>query len=248
MIDAISDAEGAYQRSMEIKEQRSGWDELVDFDYVDGRCSVRAFHGNKDIKDALIAQLEAHYWEEGKGCAVECTVHGGKHSDCESLYGIPEVLARLEEGIFELLDNKERKSFALQFIRAIPVGADLSFVWPKFAVWLMEKCEPFDQCNSVRKVKKLYERIVQGEKVTTADAAAAYAAADAASDAAYYAAYAAYAAEAAYAAYYAAHAVYYASDAAYAADAVYYASDAAYYAADADAQRDELLRLLKVAV
>lgn len=43
-----------------------------------------AFHGKQSIKDKLLAQLQAHYeadeiikgiyWENGKGCAVGCTV------------------------------------------------------------------------------------------------------------------------------------------------------------------------------
>jgi hypothetical protein len=42
---------------------------------------------------------------------------------------IPRILARLVPDVFECPE--------LQFVEAIPVGRDLSLVWPRFAVWLL---------------------------------------------------------------------------------------------------------------
>lgn len=108
---------------------------------------MKSFHGKQSIKDNLLAQLRAHrdadeivkgvYWQFGKGCAVGCTVHSSKHADYEKMYGIPRILATLEDGIFEALPDKEAKNWPIEFIEAIPVGVDLSKVWSKFAVFLL---------------------------------------------------------------------------------------------------------------
>lgn len=109
--------------------------------------TLRAFHGQAEIKEKYLARVRAHvaadelihgrYWENGKGCAVGCTVHSGDHSAYERELGIPRVLARLEDGIFEGLPNGRSKEWPEQFLSSIEVGADLSSVWPRFAVWLL---------------------------------------------------------------------------------------------------------------
>ena len=205
---------------------------------------MRAFENTVATKEQLGANLQAHfaadhfrqgrYWEGGKGCAVGCSLvdFGGKpdnHADYERLFGIPRVLARLEDGIFEGLPIEDAKTWPLRFVDAIRPGADLSMVWPRFAVWLLVDNEhgvvKFASEKSkiaIEAVADLYSRQIAGETVTrdqfdqaaryaAAAYAAAYAAADAA-DAAY--AYAAADAAAAYAAADAAAAAYAAADAA----------------------------------
>ena len=68
-----------------------------------------AYHGNAEIKAAILDQLRAHaaadeivkgqYWEDGKGCAVGCAIHSDEHAEYESRFGIPQMLARLEDSI-----------------------------------------------------------------------------------------------------------------------------------------------------
>jgi len=106
-----------------------------------------AFHGKQSIKNKYVNRVKAHqaadeiihgkYWEDGKGCAVGCTVHSNKHLSYETELGVPLILAWLEDKIFESLDNGRAKEWPLQFLQAIPVGADLFNVWPQFAVWLL---------------------------------------------------------------------------------------------------------------
>jgi hypothetical protein len=106
-----------------------------------------AFHGDVKVKAKYEARIHAHkladqiihgtYWEDGKGCAVGCTIHSDNHAEYETLLGIPRILARLEDGIFEALPNERALEWPGQFLKAIPVGADLSGVWPKFAQWLL---------------------------------------------------------------------------------------------------------------
>jgi len=218
-----------------------------------------AYKGDRKLKTALLKEIKKHekadailqgtYGRENgkwKGCAVACSLRSlailnkeplvteyNQHADYETKLGIPRVIARLEDRIFEGLDVKEAKKFPAQFAAAIKPGADLSLVWPKFAVWLLvdkkdgvlQYAKSDKSIKAITRVAELYSKVIAGEQVEiqtwedarsdAADAADAAAAADA---------YAAYAAAAA------------AADAADAADA--YAAAAAYAAADAaDAAR-----------
>jgi len=106
-----------------------------------------AYHNNPKIKEKYLARVRAHvkadqlvhgqYWEDGKGCAVGCTIHSGYHQAYEIELGIPRILAHLEDRIFESLPNGQAQQWPEQFLQAIPVGADLSSVWPRFAIWML---------------------------------------------------------------------------------------------------------------
>jgi hypothetical protein len=103
---------------------------------------LRAYHGDPKEKAAILKQLRAHakadeivkgvYWQRGKGCAVGCTIHGDNHALYEPRFGIPQVLARLEDRIFEGLPNGKAKAWPIRFMRAIAPGADLSRVHWQF--------------------------------------------------------------------------------------------------------------------
>src|ERR1019366_3865717 len=108
---------------------------------------MKAFHGDPAIKQKYLTRVKNHrladeiihgkYWENGKGCAVGCTVHSNQHAAYESELGIPRILARLEDGIFESLSNGLALTWPERFLEAIKPGTDLSMVWPKFAVWML---------------------------------------------------------------------------------------------------------------
>src|SRR5690606_30279367 len=101
----------------------------------------------QETKDFYLSRVRAHkaadeiiqgtYWENGKGCAVGCTIHGNTHSSYEDELGIPRILAHLEDRIFEGLPNADAKEFPAQFLEAIPVGRDLNSVWKHFMIWLL---------------------------------------------------------------------------------------------------------------
>lgn len=163
--------------------------------------------GRHALADAFIKGTYGRERDDGKGCAVGCSLREftkkqSSHSEYERLFGTPKVLAHLEDGIFEGLPLAESKLWPLQFANAIPVGRDLSMVWPKFAHWLLVD-EKFGAINFARpgrarkailRVSALYSRCVDGDKPSkkewndAADDAAAYAAAVAADYAAAYAA------------------------------------------------------------
>jgi hypothetical protein len=106
-----------------------------------------AYNNDPAAKTAILAQLQRHYdadefmkgryWQDGKGCAVGCTIYSGNHKEYESRFGIPEVLARLEDNLFERLPNVLAKEWPLRFMRAIRPGTDLSGVWMKFMVFIL---------------------------------------------------------------------------------------------------------------
>lgn len=96
---------------------------------------MRAFHGDASVKDKYVKRVEAHakadeiirgkYWEDGKGCAVGCTIEGKEHRRYETELGIPEAIAHVEDYLFERMPNEDAMTFPLRFLEAIPVGADL---------------------------------------------------------------------------------------------------------------------------
>ncbi len=225
-----------------------------------------AFHGKQEVKDLYLSRVRAHraadeivqsfgYWAkdskgEFKGCAVGCTLHSGEHDAYETELGIPVMFAYLEEGIFENMAPEDAKLWPEQFLNAIPAGADLTSVWPKFAEWLLvdkdngvirhAKTDRVKQ--AIQGVADLFKIVIAGGKVTIEEwrKARAYADADAAAAAAYAdadAAAAAYAAAATAAAAAAAAAAAYA-DAAYA--------DAAYAAARRNARKAQAEKLLEL--
>lgn len=140
---------------------------------------MSAFHGSQELKGNLIKQLEAHYaadeivkgqyWEDGKGCAVGCCIHGSSHELMSETYGIPIELCNLLDVIFEGLENSAAKEFPLQFVKAIPVGADLSRAWSRFAVWLLTdpvhgiaRLHPDPSINAVA---NLHQILIDGGRV-----------------------------------------------------------------------------------
>lgn len=160
-----------------------------------------AFHNDPKVKEKYLDRVRAHraadeiikgkYWKNGKGCAIGCTIHSDSHAAYEKELGIPRILARLEDGIFENLPNGKAMVWPEAFLEATPVGVNLSLVWPKFAVWLLgdpkEGVIRFAKTErtkkSIRAIADAYQLVIEG-KAESVDwrklRAAAYAADDAA--------------------------------------------------------------------
>jgi hypothetical protein len=104
---------------------------------------MKAFHGDPAIKEKYLARLKAHHeadeiiqgtgWENGRGCAVGCTLNNYSPVTYETELGLPEWLAGLEDRIFEGLPPVMAKQFAVDFLNAVRVGADVSEVQFKLA-------------------------------------------------------------------------------------------------------------------
>jgi hypothetical protein len=107
-----------------------------------------AYRSDPAIKSAILADLDRHrianafvqsygYWENGRGCAVGCTIHSDDHLEYEFRFGIPAILARLEDCIFEGLPIDLARQWPMRFMDAIIPGADLSLVGWQFLHWLL---------------------------------------------------------------------------------------------------------------
>lgn len=162
---------------------------------------MQAYHGDPQIKADILAQLAAHreadelvkgqYWEDGKGCAVGCTLHSGDHAEYEPRFGIPQMLAWLEDRIFEGLPNVEAQAWPEKFMAAIEPGADLSRVGWQFLHWLLtdETVNPGIADPSVKDaVKQCADVVLPLAEGDPADESAAWSAARAAESAAWSAA------------------------------------------------------------
>lgn len=149
---------------------------------VTKEAKMRAYHGQNNVKEEFLDRVKAHrkadeivqrsYWENGKGCAVGCTIHGNSHKAYEVELGIPEEIAYLEDALFEGMSITEAKKFPAKFLEAIPVGADLSNVVPKFLIWILtdEKngavnfTERIIEQELTQKASSLLDRLTLGEK------------------------------------------------------------------------------------
>ena len=106
-----------------------------------------AFHNDPAIKARYLARLYVHqradqfaqgvYWDGERGCAVGCTLHSGDHRAYETELGIPQQLGWIEDVLFEFLAIPLAGEFAVNFLEQIPVGADLSRVFPQIMIWIM---------------------------------------------------------------------------------------------------------------
>jgi hypothetical protein len=108
---------------------------------------MRAFHGDPKIKEKYLARVAEHMrldqviqgfgWSGSRGCAVGCTLDAYDHSRYPVELGIPKVLAHLEDRLHEVQGPANARRWPHRFLAAIAPGADLSEVWPKFAVWML---------------------------------------------------------------------------------------------------------------
>ena len=126
---------------------------------------MKTFNGDVNLKQKLLEEIKKHekadailqgtygqgLGEEWKGCAIGCSLRSlniikeakeidkntNYHSRYEEELGIPRIIAKLEDRLFENMSVKDSKKWPHQFMEAIPVSADLSMVWPKFLHWLL---------------------------------------------------------------------------------------------------------------
>jgi hypothetical protein len=109
-----------------------------------------AYHGKQETKDFYISRVRKHreldnliqgqgWTDEGKGCAVGCTLENYNHKQYEMELGIPEWLAQLEDTIFEGLDKEQAMLWPERFLAAIAPGADLDKVKTPFIILVLER-------------------------------------------------------------------------------------------------------------
>ncbi len=138
------------------------------------------------LKTAMVAEMEKHQKQDAiikgtyaqqngmfKGCAVGCAVQSLnisrglhiQHDDHASLaeaIQIPEWLWRLQDGLFENLPEPLNSQFAVDFIKAIPVGIDLEPVKWKFCAFILK--ENIERVLLLKIDAKLKEQVVTAIK------------------------------------------------------------------------------------
>jgi len=77
-------------------------------------------------------------WEDGRGCAVGCTLETYDHSLYPELLGVPEQLAHLQDWLFENLPENHL-TWPERFLSAIPEQVDLSRVYSQWVVRLLNR-------------------------------------------------------------------------------------------------------------
>lgn len=154
--------------------------------------TMLSFHNDEQLKEQYVNKMLLHakadeirqgfYWENGKGCATGCLMENPRpHSLYPIKIGVPESIAYLEDKIFEGLPNEDAKQFAVDFVKAIPVGADLSKVEYRFKLWLLTdkyngviKYANEETKKIIRQIAKLHKKMISGESVSDEDWSAAY--------------------------------------------------------------------------
>ncbi len=94
-----------------------------------------SFHNDPAVKQKYLDRIIKHRemdniiqgkgWENGKGCAVGCTLENYNHARYPIELGIPKWLAYLEDSIFEGLTIEKAKLWPELFLKSIPVGVNL---------------------------------------------------------------------------------------------------------------------------
>lgn len=113
---------------------------------------MQAFHNDPHIKEQAVEKLKAYFatktlyasdlrLSDSLPHALEALwpsakKYRGDYWFYESLLGIPATLAHVKQNIFSLL-YPAGSAWAIQFLEAIPVGADLSSVWDHIALFLL---------------------------------------------------------------------------------------------------------------
>ncbi len=110
--------------------------------------TLTAYHGSNKIKSKYVKRMKDHItndelvhgvgFENGKGCAVGCTLNRYDHKCYQNELGLPEWLALLEDKLFEGMSLEKSKTFPLELLKAIPVGADLTKTFHKMNIFILE--------------------------------------------------------------------------------------------------------------
>lgn len=103
-----------------------------------------SFHNDPLIKEKYINRVIAHRkadkiiqgigWNNGRGCAVGCTLENYDHSRYPIELGLPEWLARLEDSIFENLSLDIAILWPEKFLQSIPIGINVEKVKYKLSI------------------------------------------------------------------------------------------------------------------
>ena len=114
-----------------------------------GINKMLAFNNDPKLKEFYVNRMNEHSkaddiiqgtgWENGKGCFIGCTLHAYSHKKFESEGIGPEWLAKLADKLFEGMEARDAKKFAVNFYSSMKVGLDLKKVKRDFFIYIMEE-------------------------------------------------------------------------------------------------------------
>lgn len=151
---------------------------------------ILTWHNDPKLKAKVLAGYDAHIkadtlikgeyfnYDDGfTGCHVGCVVHdlGGKEIDSYTeLTGLPVWLRDLSEYFFENMEYPQNQKITRDILDAVPHGKDLTPVYHKFLIWLLEDAEhgTIQYCDesgvkATRTAVALHKKAVSGKEVTS---------------------------------------------------------------------------------
>ncbi len=108
-----------------------------------------SYHSNPELKADRILRMQAHIdadelirgvgFENGRGCAVGCTLNSYDHKAFETELGIPEWMARLLDELHESTSDEVWPTLAIKFLKAVPVGKDLEPIKHELGIFIQKR-------------------------------------------------------------------------------------------------------------
>ncbi len=131
---------------------------------------MHSYHNDQKVKDKYVLRMQKHIemdelvqgtgWDifNAQGCAVGCTLNSYDHDAYETELGLPVWLAYLEDNLHEGVSQEYAKTFALNFLQAIPLGlsdSDFNKINAKFLILLIkDNLIQIEKVNITDKLKK----------------------------------------------------------------------------------------------
>ena len=121
-----------------------------------------AYHGKQEVKDIYVNRMQAHMdadelirgtgFENGKGCAVGCTLNNYSHTQFASELGVPEEIGRLLDTLHEGTSAEVWPTLSLRFLNAIKPGADLGKIPNQINIFILKRNR--DRVDTLEEVDK----------------------------------------------------------------------------------------------
>ena len=132
---------------------------------------MKAFHNDDKVKTKYIDRMKAHMaadelirgtgFQDGRGCAVGCTLDKYEHKDYETELGIPEWLAHIEDSFFENMPEAGAMKWPLRFLESVNVGSDLRKIKAPFMIYILTQAiENFDH-EKYPRVKTAIDTVIK---------------------------------------------------------------------------------------
>jgi hypothetical protein len=158
---------------------------------------MQAFHNSEEFKSELHALAIKHREQDQyikgeygkmngkfKGCSVGCLVYNinqkegtdadfGDHAFLAEKLGVPEFICRLQDSIFENLPEPINTEWTERLINAIPVGANLEPILPRFLLRVLDRLPETDQADVVASIKSVRDVLESWAETGTVDVEAA---------------------------------------------------------------------------